>query len=36
LKQSRLIRSLPVCRQWKYKRKDLIFKPRVYFILFPY
>jgi hypothetical protein len=36
LKQSRLIRSLPVCRQWKYKRKDLIFKPRVCFILFPY
>jgi hypothetical protein len=36
LKQSRLIRSLPVCRQWKYKRKDLIVKPRVYFILFPY
>jgi len=36
LKQSRLIRSIPVCRQWKYKRKDLIFKPRVCFILFPY
>jgi hypothetical protein len=32
LKQSRLIKSLPVRRQWKYKRKELIVKPRVYFI----
>jgi hypothetical protein len=31
-----LIRSLPVRRQWKYKRKDLIIKPGFYFILFPY
>jgi hypothetical protein len=30
LKQHRLIRSLPIRRQWKYKRKDLIVKPRLY------
>jgi hypothetical protein len=36
LKQHRLIRSLPACRQGKYKRKDLIVKPGFYFILFPY
>jgi hypothetical protein len=32
LKQHRLIRSLPVCRKWKYKKKDLIVKPRLYFL----
>jgi hypothetical protein len=36
LEQHRFIRSLPVRRQWKYKRKDLIVKPGFYFILFPY
>jgi hypothetical protein len=36
LKQHRLIRSIHVRRQWKYKRKDLIVKPGFYFILFPY
>jgi hypothetical protein len=30
LKQYRLIRSLPIRKQWKYKRKDLIVKPRLY------
>jgi len=30
LKQHRLIRNLPIRRQWKYKRKDLIVKPRLY------
>jgi hypothetical protein len=32
LKQHRLIKSLPVCRQWKYKMKDLIVKPKLYFL----
>jgi len=32
LEQRRLIKSLPILRQWKYKRKDLIVKPRFYFI----
>jgi hypothetical protein len=36
LKQHCWIRSLPVRRQWKYKRKDLIVKPGFYFILFLY
>jgi hypothetical protein len=34
LKQHRLIRSLPIHRQWKYKRKDLIVKPRLYVFFF--
>jgi hypothetical protein len=32
LEQRHLIRNLPVLRQWKYKRKDLIVKPGFYFI----
>jgi len=32
LEQGRLIRKLPVLRQWTYKRKDLIVKPEFYFI----
>jgi hypothetical protein len=36
LKQHCLIRSLPVRRQWKYKKKDLIVKLGFYFILFSY
>jgi len=34
LKQHHLIRSLPIRRQWKYKRKDLIVKPRLYVFLY--
>jgi hypothetical protein len=32
LEQRRLIRSLPILRQWKYKKKVLIVKVRFYFI----
>jgi hypothetical protein len=34
LKQHRLIRSLPIRGQWKYKRKALIVKPRLYVFFF--
>jgi hypothetical protein len=33
LKQHRLIRSLPVCRQWKYKRKGLIATKSLFYFL---